>query len=200
MPRKSNPETTPDHDPEAAVRRYLMAVADPTTLIDVEEVDRLDALLAEADDPVDKLRILSARDRASTVNMAEAEEGFVATASAWATANEVSSDAFAQLGVPQQVLVQAGLASARNPRPAGRPASSARKPNRAGARVSSSTVAATIPHGPFTASDLASASGATVPTVRKVLAEQVASGAVAVVDPPPLWRGKGRAPTFYSRT
>jgi hypothetical protein len=102
-----------DTDSESAVRDYLTFLTDPDSLVAPELIERLEADVAKAKDPVDKLLAIASLDRAKTADPAVYERAFVQHAKAWAAKENVPTAAFAQLGVPDDVLRAAGMLAGR---------------------------------------------------------------------------------------
>jgi hypothetical protein len=180
-----------DGEAERAVRAYLLYLEDPARLVDGEEVDRLEALVAGADDPIVKLRAVADLARARTVDGAALRDAFVAHALPWAQTNDVPEDAFRALGVPEQDLVDAGLAGEQ------------RGPS-APVDLPPMTVAAIIAHvagraGDFTLADVRAATGASAMTVRKAVKVMLEAREIELLGPDRTHDGPGRAPMLYRR-
>ncbi len=178
---------------EQAIRDYLKFLADPKSMRDETEVLRLEAAANTADDPIEKLRLLSAAQRAGEVDGAHFEQAFVANARSWANAEGVTPDAFRTVGVPPHVLAAAGLAKERPAQAKG-----AAKRTRSAA-VSVETVTANVPDGPFSVRALMESSGASLQTVRKAVRGMLAAGELIDLGLDRDWDGRGRTPTLYQR-
>jgi hypothetical protein len=209
--RRIRLDTVPEHDltaAETAVRRYLQYLADPGSLRDDAAVEAAEKAVAEAGDPIEKLRALSALERAGRVDGTHLTRGFLLHARAWAEANGITVGAFQALGVPDDVLAGAGF-------PVGRKAN--RKPARAAResdvvgddsgrqrapRTSRSTIEEHITErsGTFTIADVLQAVGGTPMTVSKVVSDLVALGTVRKLGPDPHHNSRGRAPILYERS
>jgi hypothetical protein len=181
------PNTSPA-TAEDAIRRYLLSIENPDSLRDDEEIARLRVEAESATDPLERLRVFAALDRAENPDTASLEAGFITHAATYAAQHNIPASAFASLGVPQATLAAAKLAPGRRQAPKTR----TRRP-----RTSSDTVASSLPAKPFTAADLAELSGATLATARKVIADLTSAGLVETAEAPESWEGRGRVPTFY---
>lgn len=173
---------------EEAVRRYLEYVKDPASIVDASQVEKLEARLAEATDPVERLTLRGHLEAAREGNGEAVREGFGAHAKAWADDKGVTASAFEAEGVPRDVLADAGLVSKRGGR---------RRPRN---RVSAEDVRKALPRRKtqqVTVNSLAEETGASVGTVRNVIKEEVEAGRLAEAGPDPGHAGPGRAPTVY---
>ena len=94
---------------ETAVRNYLTFLSDPDSLVDKASVGMLEAEVAKAKDPVDKLLAISRLLRAQSADPDTFVRGFIENAREWSEAEGVPASAFEQMGVPRDVLAQAGL-------------------------------------------------------------------------------------------
>jgi hypothetical protein len=97
--------------PETAVRNYLTFLSDPDSLVDQAAIKKLQADVEKAKDPVDKLRAISQLQLARGADPTIYRRGFVEHAKEWAGAEGIPTSAFEQLGVPRDVLQEAGLAT-----------------------------------------------------------------------------------------
>jgi hypothetical protein len=97
------------NSPEAAVRRYLEFVRDPATARDQVSIDRLTRQIEEANDVLERVRLLSELERANQADGAELLQGFVRHARRWAAANRITVGAFRSMGVSAVVLAEAGF-------------------------------------------------------------------------------------------
>lgn len=186
---------------EEAVRRYLSFLADPSGVRDDERIAELERGLAESTDPIDKIKLASELYRAQNVDGSEYRDAFVAHAKEWAEENGVVSEAFQQLGVPDEDLRAAGFSVGRGPR---RPRSGSGPdgPRTRAPRVSVEEIreAALRVSGPFTVSELRGIVGGTPATVRKALDGLLEDGRIIDLGPDKEWAGRGRAPHLYRRT
>lgn len=195
----TGPQTTSNQtEDEHAVRRYLQWLADPASLRDEAAVAAAQHIIDGATDPIEKLKAVESRRRAEAVDGSELRDEFVNRARRWAATNDVSGDAFRELGVSVSDLRDAGF-SVSNGGP--------RRSSGAGAtgsggrpRTSAADIEASIPDGrPFTISDIEAASGASNVTVRKVVAGMIEAGTVVDLGPDKQHEGRGRAPLLYRR-
>ena len=65
---------------EKAIRDYLLFLTDPESMRDDAEIHRLEAAAREVSDPIEKLRLLSAAQRAGEVDGSHFEQAFIASA------------------------------------------------------------------------------------------------------------------------
>ena len=178
---------------EDAVRTYLTYLQDPSSLRDVDEVNRLKGEAEAASDPLEKLKLLSAAQRADEVDGSAYEAGFVAHAKEWAEREQVTVEAFKALGVPTDVLGAAGLIRRR----AAKPTTPPRRTRTPGIPVEQ--VIEAIPFEAFRIRDLMEATGASLQTVRKAVRGLLEEGQLLDLGPDQNWDGRGRTPTLYRR-
>ena|GEM_PF-1438477 len=177
---------------EHAVRLYLQHLADPSASVDQTRVRELEAEVSRTTDPLDRLRAITALERARTVDGSALRQGFVRHARAWAEAEGIAPNAFLELGVPREVLVEAGLLPGS--RRAGR-ASSGRS------KVTTGQIATWVlgRSKPFTLADIEAELGGSPVTVRKALAELEAARRLTRLGTVPDHHGRGRAPLLFAR-
>ena len=175
-----------------AVRSYLQWLEDPSSVRDHEAIAEAHAQATTAADPLDRLKALSRLQALEAVDGDMFRARFVEHAASWATANEVTPEAFTKLEVPRDVLEDAGLVPSR--------ATAGTRSGKRRTRVSPETVRAAIPDGQFTIAGLEDASGASTATVRKVIAEMVETGTLRDHGPDQRHTGRGRAPLLFSRS
>jgi hypothetical protein len=183
---------------EDVVRRYLLALSDPDSLIDPGEIDRLEVEAAKATDPIAKLKAITALEHARTPNQTALKDAFVLHAREWASANDVSTSAFAQMGVPNDVLRSAGLLPSRTGRGRRRVTTTTTRSVSTSAIVDA--VSAWSPGTEFVINDVATQIGGSPMTVRKALDELTTSGTVERLGNVSDWVGPGRAPIRYRRS
>jgi hypothetical protein len=94
---------------EAAVRSYLQYLDDPSKLLDAAAVKKAQSAVEKANDPLDRLRALGALGRAQATDETAYRADFVRFARSWAEEEGVPASAFRELGVPADVLAEAGL-------------------------------------------------------------------------------------------
>lgn len=184
---------------DSAVRDYLRAVKDPSSLRDDSTIADLRKKLEEADDGLERLRLRQQIADAESPNLARYEEGFITHAKAWADEMGIGVKAFTEEGVSNDVLRKAGFSlPGRRGRGANKSsAASGRAPRRS--RVTVDQVRAAIPQGGFTIKKLQDVSGASPAVVRKVVVEEEAAGRLVKGGADPDHRGPGRAPVLYRR-
>lgn len=184
---------------ESAVRNYLTALRDPSSLRDDNNIDELQRRLESASDELERLQLRQQILDSENPSVDRFEGDFVTHAKSWADSHGVSSKAFEAEGVPAAVLRKAGF-RATGRRGAGATARPrARAGGRTRTRVTVDEVRAAIPRGTFTIKDLQAKSGASPAVVRKVVQEELASGGLTTAGTDPDRRGPGRAPTLYQR-
>ncbi len=183
--------------PEDAVRRYLLWLEEPESIVDEAAVAKAEAAVADATDPLARLHALADLEHARAADAEGVTADFVAHAKGYAEAQSIPLAAWESLGVPAEVLRQAGLTGGRGRRPGGRPASGAgsRAP-----KVSIDELKAAARRLPkqFTLSDVAREAGGGSPqTVRKAVDEMIEAGQARSLGPKTDHHGRGRAPTLY---
>jgi hypothetical protein len=104
-------------DAEGAVRLYLSYLADPEGLRDADAVARAEQALADAVDPIDKLKAMAALRKAEEVDGTAFEIGFTRHAKDWAEREGIVVGDFLALGVPPEMLAAAGFADAGRTKP-----------------------------------------------------------------------------------
>ena len=184
---------------ESAVRDYLRAVKDPSSLRDDSNIAGLRKQLEDADDGLERLRLRQQIADAESPNLERYEEGFVTHAKAWADEIGIGVKAFTEEGVSNDVLRRAGFSlPGRRGRGTNKSTgSSGRAPRRS--RVTVDQVRAAIPQGGFTIKRLQDLSGASPAVVRKVVVEEEGAGRLVKGGADPDHRGPGRAPVLYRR-
>jgi len=95
--------------PESAVRLYLEYLADPTSVVDAAAVKKAQGAVEKATDPIARLKAFGALERAQATDETVYKNDFVRFARSWATEEGVPASAFRELGVPADVLAEAGL-------------------------------------------------------------------------------------------
>lgn len=189
-----------DLTPEAAVRLYLMYLADPAALRDQPTIDRLKANIVNANDPIDRLKAVEALRRAEAVDGTGYEKDFISLSKAYAQDEGISAEAFQQVGVPDDILVEAGFdVTTRRGR-----GQSGRRSGGGGQRAKSVPVDEVKrwvrgQRGTFLLSDVMRGAGGSPATVRKAVEELVVTGEVERIGPVANHDGRGRAPIQYAR-
>ena len=178
-------------DPETAVRTYLAALRDPSSLRDDTRLRELQEQLENSGDELTRLQLRQQIMDLESPSVQQFENDFIMHARAWAEENGITAAAFQAEGVPSQVLRKAGMAAGK----------AGRRGKRVGTRtrVTVDEVRASIPRGAFTVRTLQEVSGASPAVVRKVVTEELAEGRMKEVGPDPDHRGPGRAPTLYKK-
>lgn len=186
---------------EDTVRQYLKYLEDPATLVDQNVVDKLEAKVAKAKDPIDKLRALAELERAKAFDGSELEEAFIREARAWADSENITLGAFRKMGVPDDILARARFDELQR-RGRQRRSSSSSNNSRSGRGRSTSAdevqawVLAT--KDSFTLADVQRAVGGSPATIKKAVDELTASGRLTNLGPMPSHAGRGRAPYHYA--
>jgi hypothetical protein len=182
---------------EDVIRSYLKAIDDPSSLVDDTAIASLENEVRAASDPLVKLRALAALNRAKTPHADAFREGFIENARAWALANDVPFETFAELGVSRDVLRAAGLLASRS-----RGRSSAVAPSTSRRSVTVHQLEQDIQRreGVFTLADVARDIGGSPMTVRKAVDKLVKAGSLVKLGPTPGWTGRGRAPLQFRKS
>jgi len=199
MPAKSTGGST---DPEGAVRLYLMFLEDPNKLVDKGNIANLEGRLDTANDPIEKLKLITALERAKVTDGSAFEKDFISTAKSWADESGIPVSAFQELGVSDSVLNAAGfnVGTGRGRRGAAAASRRTSKP-RAKSVTGEQIRAWVMSQGePVTVSAISSGVGGSAATIKKVIDSLKASGELVDRGPVPGHRGKGRAPTQYARS
>lgn len=188
---------------ESVIRRYLAWLDDPASAVDHDAVARADAAFAAASDPIDRLHAAAARERARAADASAITAAFVRAAHSYADAEGIPVEAFRVLGVPDDVLADAGFAVPASRGRRGPAAGGARQGRPAGTRapqISVAQIKAVAEQMPkqFTLAQLAETAGGGSPvTVRKAVDELIAEARAAKIGPDANHTGPGRAPTIY---
>jgi hypothetical protein len=178
---------------EAAVRNYLAALKDPSSLQDSEKIAELESALESSGDELERLRLRQEIIDAQSPPVERYEDEFVTHAKEWADRVGITDRAFLEEGVPPQVLRRAGF------RVSGGGRGGRRGPGRTRSRVTTEEVRAAIPRGTFTIKRLQDLSGASPAVVRKVVQEEEAAGRLERAGKDPQHVGPGRSPILYNR-
>lgn len=183
------------HDAEDSVRRFLLMLSDPDSLRDEVAVQQLRGKLEGTSDPLERLSLFSAIERAENLDVQGIRSAFHRDARVFAEAHGISASAFAAMGVSRDDLRAAGLLG-QSPRAA----LSSAGPRRAARRSSVDDVAAVVPSDPFTLRQLEELSGASTLTVKKTVDGLLAAGTLTMLEPDTSHSGPGRAPRRYVRS
>lgn len=177
---------------EKAVKRYLAALHDPSSLRDEKALGAARKELEQTDDLVERLRLRQRINELESPSIEAFEDAFVEHARDWADEQGIGDQAFLDEGVPADVLRRAGF---RDVRGAGRGRSRGRRK-----RVTSEEVRAAIPKGTtFTVKNLLERSGASPAVVRNIIREELEGGRLEATGVDRSSSGPGRAPTLYRR-
>jgi hypothetical protein len=182
---------------EEAVRNYLAYLADPTSIVDQPKIDALNAAVNAEKDALAKLKLISDRDRAQNVDASAVRLDFIIHAGDWAKVNNVTSSAFQQMGVPNDVLTAAGLLGKKGRGKAKAPAGP-RGTRAPGVRSEGIRAAISAKSGIFTISEVARDTGATVATVTKVVNGMVEEKVIKNLGQAAKTGARGRAPVQFS--
>jgi hypothetical protein len=181
---------------ETAVRNYLIALNDPSSLRDETTISELENRIERSEDRLERVRLRQQLRDAQSPSIERYENEFVTHAKSWAEEQGVTAEAFAEEGVPDAVLRRAGLRAPR--RGAGRRSQTSSGGGRT--RVSADTVREAIPsRGTFTINSLQELTGASVGMIRSVVQDEEKAGTVRRDGTDPDHTGPGRAPTLYRR-
>lgn len=184
--------------PEDAVRRYLLWLEDPESIVDEAAIARAEAAVADAADPLARLHALADLEHARAADSEGVTADFVAHAQAYAEAQSIPLAAWEALGVPAEVLRQAGLAGGRPRRAGGRAGGGGAGQRAPKVAIEELKAAARRLPKRFTLADVAREAGGGSPqTVRKAVDEMIEAGQARSLGPKPDHHGRGRAPTLY---
>lgn len=183
---------------EEAVRRYMLAVKDPGSLVNQDAVKELEAKLASETDPIERLTLHASLAQAKAPPMERLEAEFVEAAKPWADDKGVSWQTFVDEGVDRNVLVKAGfeVTGLR------RRATTETRPRTRRPRVGPDTVRQAYPTRAgtnFTLKEVQERSGASYGTVRKVVEEDLQEGILEDRGFDTGRNTRGRAPKLYAK-
>lgn len=195
MPRRTS-------NSEAAIRAYLLYLREPESLVDEAAVLRAKAQVQRETDPIRKLRALSRLELAGQVNGDTLRSDFIANVSTWLRENpDVTVGAFRASGVPDEVLVEAGLVDARRrngSRPV--PAQPSRPPRRQrAAPIPLDQAADVVPEGTFRVNEYAVIIGRQISTARLYIDRLLRAGMLVDAGEVEDWSGNGSPPKLYKR-
>ena len=148
--------------------------------------------LANASDPIARLKAVAALETARAVDGSVFEEGFVRHARSWAEAEGIPAAAFRTMGVPDAVLARAGFEDARRRSKGGRGATRAKS-------TSTETIQEWVlaTRSSFTLSDVQAQVGGSPVTIKKAIDELTDSGKLMNLGAVTDHTGRGRAPYHY---
>lgn len=187
---------------EDGIRGYLDSLGrSDKPVVDREAVKALRAQVRQESDPINKVKLLAELEREEagrTPDFSGEQAVFVTEAKDWAESEGVTVGAFQAMGVPDDVLKQAGF---EVPAGGGSGLSS-------GSRGSGGSRAPRIPLDEVLAeakglpaqwklSDLAAKLGRNEPTVRNYVKRLMGEGLVTEIGDDPEHDGRGRAPKIY---
>lgn len=178
------------------IARYLKALADPSSLIDKAELKKLDAQIAKAKDPVQRVKLRAQRAQAERVDLTTLEDEFVKAVPKWIAQEGLDADdarqAFDAEGVAKAVLDRIW---------GGKKASSTGTSSKKRTRISRETIEQAIPAkgDVFTTQDVVKETGASYATVRSVVADLVEAGKLKEHGPDPQHTGRGKPAVLYER-
>jgi hypothetical protein len=204
-----NSAASDEDQPERAVRRYLLFLDDPAQLRDEAELQSKTQAVLDAEDPIEKLKAIAELERVASIDEEPLRAGFVAHALAWAGSAAVPVSSFRELGVPDEVLREAGFdvplsaLRSRSRRPGSGSGSGEPGEGRQRAKaVPVEQVKAFIltQEGNFILTDVINGVGGSPATVRKAIDELIDAGRVQKLGPVPDYQGRGRAPHRYTCT
>lgn len=185
---------------EDGIRTYLDSLgASRKPVVDREAVKSLKAEIKAQTDPIAKLRLLAAleEEQAGRVPDLEGDKAvFVAEAKAWAEAEGIPVSAFQTLGVPDEVLLEAGF----DPSPAGpKTTATSRTAGGRAPRIPIEDVRAVAKKlgSGWKLADLASTLGRDTATARNYVNKLIDEGLLVDLGEDPKHDGRGRAPKVY---
>ncbi len=176
---------------EEKVRRYLQWLADPKSLVDYAEVDRLQGEFDQSTDVMERLRLAEALERAENPSIDAARAGFVECAKKLSKDNGLSTAAFLRIGVPEADLKQAGFQIDNNHK---------KRLDGGKKRLTVNEVASLVPDGNFTAKMLQMRSGASPMTVRRAIEQLLDQNMLVSTGTDPEHNSRGRAPLQYTQS
>jgi hypothetical protein len=197
-----NSAASDEDQPERAVRRYLLFLDDPAQLRDEAELQRKTQSVLDAEDPIEKLKAIAELERVASIDEEPLRSGFVTHALAWAGSASVPVSSFRELGVPDEVLREAGFEVPLSPvrSRARRPEGSEGRQRAKAVPVEQVKAFILTQEGNFILTDVISGVGGSPATVRKAIDELIDAGQVQKLGPVPGYQGRGRAPHRYSVT
>ena len=186
---------------EDAIRTYLNSLGRPDRpVVDREAVNALKQQIKAESDPIEKAKLISARDREMLGHMPDrsAEQAaFVEAALAWSEEAGVTGDALAEMGVPVSVLRQAGFDVVAKARPQGRAVRASSGQRSPAIPLDDVAAAARKLGSGWKLSDLAAVLQREPMTVRNYINKLVEQRVIADLGDDPRHGGRGRAPKTY---
>ena len=183
---------------EAAIRRYLDFVADPTSVVDQARIASLEAELSGSKDLIQQLHIHGSLEKARRADGEAVRAGFVKHARSYAAAHDIPVSAFRSLGVSDIALAEAGFDLGFGNR--GKGAAKASGARQRAPKVSQSTIRSHIlaVKGSFTLNDIMGDAGGSIGTVNTVVKDMIGEGLLKSNGPDADHQGRGRAPIRYA--
>lgn len=183
---------------EDGIREYLNSLGKTSKpIVDKEAVKSIKAEIRGTSDPIVKLRLMAALDEAGqgvVPDNSGVKAVFIAEAKAWAEGEGIKPEFIAALGVPNDVMKEAGF-SFTPPKP----------PKSAGTRAArlhdDEVLAAAKGLGnavEFKLSDLAEALDRNAATARNYVNRLIEAGKIKEIGDDPNHDGRGRAPKLYT--
>jgi hypothetical protein len=188
---------------EDGIRSYLDSLGQSDKpVVDREAVKALKAQIRSEADSINKLKLLAhlEEEEAGRVPDTEDEKAvFVAEAKAWADGEGVTVTAFQALGVPDEVLKEAGFDVPAGGTPKASPASGRRSSGTRAPAIPLDVVAAEAKKlgSGWKVADLAAKLDREPMTVRNYVLKLIERGAIADLGDDPAHDGRGRAAKIY---
>lgn len=183
---------------EAAIRRYLDFVADPTSVVDHARIASLEAELAGSKDLIQQLHIHGSLEKARRADGEAVRAGFVKHARSYAATHDIPVSAFRSVGVSDIALAEAGFDLGFGNR--GKSAVKSSAARQRAPKVSQSTIRSHIlaVKGSFTLNDIMGDVGGSIGTVNTVVKDLIGEGLLKSKGPDADHQGRGRAPIRYA--
>lgn len=182
---------------EETVRRYMLFIEDPAQLIDQAAINKATQAVADAADPIEKLKALGDLAKARNVDEVPLLEGFVSVAKQWADKAHVPASVFLDMKVPAEVLKAAGFEVEIKPTVRGKTRNGVERQRAKAVPVEDIKAHVDGITGKFLLSDIIGTIGGSTATVSKAVNELIKEGKVAKLGPVPEYGGRGRAPIQY---
>jgi len=182
---------------EDAIRRYLDALRQPSSLVDHQRISEIAQALEDADDPLERVRLRQALHHAAEPDFDALAAAFVRAVPDWIREHGDDARPFLMEGVPAGVARQAGLRVAGEPARNNRSATRRRRPVR---RLTYQGWLNRVPGEPFTVRQLGAAADMTSNAARVFITTALASGDLVEVGPAEDGPAQpGRIPMTYQR-
>lgn len=178
---------------DEAVERYFAYLSDPSSLVDQDRVNALRDQIGAESSLMEKAKLISELERVESADPSEVIRGFISQGRKWASANGVSATALREIGVPANVIADAGI-DGRKPR--GESNVRSGRGRGVGAAQVKEYVLGTS--GAFTYQQLMSETGSSLMTVRKAVEGLIEEQKVRLIGQDAEWSGPGRAPNLYA--